>query len=338
MSCAEFFFPFADLAVYWWLPVTAILLDRCIGDPPRWPHPVRCIGTLLAVVEPRARRLPLPERIAGIFAVLAVLFLTWACARLLLLFPSVFALLFAVYLAFAGLALGQLLREGKAALALLEQNDVAAARTAIGMLVSRDVTRADHDTLCRTLAETLAENFNDAFIAPLFWLVIGGPVGLWLYKAASTMDSVWGYPHEPWTRFGTAAARLDDALAFIPARLTAFFLYCNAMVGAKRNAWPENGLEKPSWPGFARVARDARTMKSPNAGWPMAVCAWIHHAAMGGRAVYAGKAVDKPVLGPPGTVWTTAKLRGLYQALAMTGWGAAALLWAGALLFRLFAS
>lgn len=306
MSFADALVPFSDPFYYWWIPVLAVILDAAIGDPPAWPHPVRAVGALLACVEPRARRLPVPERIAGAIATLFVLLVTWAAVRLLLMMPFAIAMAAAVYLSFSGLALGQLYREGRAAVALLEQNNLEGARAAVGMLVSRDVGNADHDELCRVLAETLSENLNDAFVAPFFWLAIGGPMGLWLYKAASTMDSMWGYPHEPWTRFGIAAARLDDVLAFIPARLTA---------GLLRLAVPRGSL----WPGTRRVAADARTMKSPNAGWPMAACAWLHGAAMGGRAVYAGMAVEKPILGPPGVPWTTAKLTALCATLAKAG-------------------
>lgn len=320
MTFADALLPCSSLAVYLWLPPLAVCLDRAIGDPPSRPHPVRAIGALLRFAEPRARRLSVSERAAGVIAVIAALAVTWAVVRLLLLFPFIFALIFAVYLCFAGLALGQLVRESAAALALLEQSDIAGARQAVGMLVSRDVSGADKDELCRVLAETMAENLNDAFVAPFFWLLFGGPAALWLYKAASTMDSMWGYPHEPWTRFGTAAARLDDALAYVPARLTALFVYGGSFFA--------NGRKPPaSWPGLARVAADAKTMKSPNAGWPMAACAWVHGAAMGGRAIYAGTTVEKPVLGPPGTAWSTGKLRNLLGGITVAAYGGAMSLW-----------
>lgn len=320
MTFSDALLPYSSFMVYLWLPPLAVLLDRVIGDPPSWPHPVRAIGALLGFVEPRARRLSVSERAAGIVAVIVALAATWAAVRLLLFFPFILALVFAVYLCFAGLALGQLVREGKTALSLLEQNDITGARKAVGMLVSRDVSGADKDELCRVLAETMAENLNDAFVAPFFWLLFGGPAGLWLYKAASTMDSMWGYPHEPWTHFGTAAARLDDILAYVPARLTALFVY--------GGSFSANGRKAPaSWPGFSRVAADAKTMKSPNAGWPMAACAWVHGAAMGGKAVYAGAIVEKPVLGPPGTVWTTEKLRDMLGGMTVAAYGGALCLW-----------
>lgn len=315
---------YANLPVYWWLPLAAVILDRLIGDPPKFPHPVRAVGALLARVEPRARRAAPSPFQAGLTAMLAALAVTYIVTRASLLLPLI-GTAAALYLAFAGLALGQLLREGRHALTLIESGDTPAARIAVGHLVSRDVSRANPEELRRVLAETLSENLNDGFTAPLFWLIAGGPVALWLYKAVSTMDSTWGYPHEPWTRFGTPAARLDDALAWIPARLTALFL----VLAANILRLDTTGAA------YAAIRDDAKTMKSPNAGWPMAACARILGAAMGGKAVYAGKTVDKPVLGPAGTAWTPEKLRTLLRLLDATGWLALAALWGCGMLFSL---
>lgn len=312
MTCAEILLsPFAGLSVYWGIPVIAVILDRMLGDPPDKPHPVRLIGWALARIEPRARLAFRDPFFAGLAAACAVLAGTYVFVRLVLALPWPAAAAAAVYFSHTGLALGQLLREGKTALALLEDGETEGARKAVGRLVSRDVSASGDDELCRALAESLAENLNDAFIAPFFWLVTGGPVALWLHKAASTMDSAWGYPHEPWTRFGTFAARLDDVLAFIPARLTALFLVLASFRKISRTM-------------LAAIVTDAKKMKSPNAGWPMAAAAWICGAAMGGKAVYAGQTVDKPLLGPKGVVWTPEKLRDLLGLLSISGCGGAA--------------
>ena len=312
-------FLFSHIVACWWVPFLAAILDAIFGDPPGWPHPVRLIGALCQRVEPLARRLVAREFWAGFLAVFLVLVATWIPVRLLLLFPYAVATLIAAYLGFAGLALGQLLREGRAATALLENGEVEAARAAISMLVSRDLSQAEPHDLCRALAETLAENVNDAFIAPLFWFALGGPVALWIYKAVSTMDSLWGYTHAPWTRFGTTAAILDDALAFVPARITMLALYLAALV---RTRWPNRFGQKAGpllWPGFRRVVQDADKMKSPNSGWPMATCAWLHGASMGGPTVYAGTVVEKPSMGPLGVAWTPEKLKDLCRTLALAG-------------------
>ena len=302
---------------YFAIILPAILLDRIIGDPPSWPHPVKYIGTLLNIVQPRARKLVANPFYAGIAATILALFIVSAIATALLSLPGFLHYLVAVYLGFSGLALGQLVREGRCALALLEAGDIPGARTAVSYLVSRDVSNADIPELSRVLAETLSENFNDAFVAPLFWFVIGGPVGLWLYKTVSTMDSMWGYTHEPWTRFGTFAARLDDVLAFIPARLTVLILAVKTKLPGSNNDINPG----PRWPGFSKIKNDAKKMKSPNAGWPMAATAWIFRGTMGGKAIYAGEIVNKPILGPEGEPWTVKKLEDLLGTISISGFG-----------------
>lgn len=325
-------FPFSwDPVTLWWLPLAALVLDVVIGDPPRLPHPVRGIAWLANRLEKllRPRLEALDAGAAGTALVLAA---SGGTAYLMLFLPKAVALAAWLYLTFAGLALGQLLREGGKALHLLQAasteatagNDAGctpaldAARAAVQQLVSRDVSRSDAPTLAKTLAETLSENLNDAFVAPFFWLMLGGPVGLWIYKAASTLDSMWGYPHEPWTRFGRVAAKLDDVLAFVPARLTVLFLRLSAPLCGARGKWP----------GLSAVAAQARSMASPNAGWPMAACAWLHAAPMGGEAVYAGVVKHKPLLGPSDGSWDAPTLTRLLRHVRAAGLLAALLLWA----------
>jgi adenosylcobinamide-phosphate synthase len=311
---------------FWWLPPLAVLLDACLGDPPRWPHPVRflawCAGKLESFFRPRLRAF-----LAGAVAALVLLLFTGITVAALLRLPLLVGGAAALYCAFSGLALGQLLREGSRALSLLESGATEAARHAVQQLVSRDLRHAETPELSRGLAESLSENLNDAFVAPFFWFMAGGPVGLWLYKAASTLDSLWGYPHEPWKRFGTFAARLDDGLAFIPARLTAFFLWIAAWLLSWRTPWP----------GWARVAKDARSMSSPNAGWPMAAAAWLLGSGMGGPAVYAGVLTQKPRLGPDKAPWTAEQLRRLLKLTRCAGFLAAGTLWCVALALAVLA-
>ncbi|NHZ47329.1 CobD/CbiB family cobalamin biosynthesis protein, partial [Nitratidesulfovibrio liaohensis] len=284
----------------------------------------------------------------------------WGLVRLPVLAPWLGALV-AVYFAWAGLALGSLLREGRRTLHAIEHGTLDEARTAVSMLVSRDTAQLDRPDLRRALAETLAENFNDGFVAPFFWLLLGGPAGLWGYKAVSTMDSMWGYRTEEWCDLGRACARLDDVLAWVPARLSALFLWLSAPLAKVRGGWQ----------GFGRMARDARSMESPNAGWPMSAAAWLHGAPMGGPTPYFGVVKHKPVLGPrpsgnvlgstvadacgtastsapasasasafacgPTPAWNAERLEGLLRHLRVAGLVAAGCLWAGALLLRLLA-
>ncbi len=344
------------------VPPLALLLDLWLGDPRGLPHPVCGVGRLLRRAEATARRYAdgLPEgerpaalRRAGVLAVMAVAggvaLVVWGLMRLPVLRPWLGALV-AVYFAWAGMALGSLLREGRRTLHAIEHGTLDEARTAVSMLVSRDTAQLDRPDLRRALAETLAENFNDGFVAPLFWLLLGGPAGLWAYKAVSTMDSMWGYRTDRWRDLGRACARLDDVLAWLPARLSALFLWLSAPLVLKDGG-------HGGWPGFAPMARDARSMESPNAGWPMSAAAWLHGASMGGPTPYFGVVKHKPVLGPrpdanaggaagvdasgltpaPATAWDAERLEGLLRHLRMAGLAAAGCLWSVALLLRLVA-
>lgn len=218
----------------WWLAPLALLLDLWLGDPKLpWPHPVCMLGRWLGRLEGPARRwmerrgkerLPRRGRLAGLCALLALVGCTGLAVWLLIRLPLLGPLL-AVYLAWAGLALGNLLDTGREVLRRVESRPLPEARRAMSWLVSRDTGEMDRPLLRKTLADTLSENLTDALLAPFFWLLLAGPVGLWCYKAVSTTDSMWGYMTEKWRWLGWAGARADDLLAFVPARLSVVALW-----------------------------------------------------------------------------------------------------------------
>ncbi|MDD4701368.1 MAG: cobalamin biosynthesis protein [Desulfovibrio sp.] len=330
----------------WWLAPLALVLDLWLGDPALpWRHPVCLVGKLLEALERPARRFMLAqgtgrERGRGRLAGAAALFILIACAGVVVwcaVSLPVLGLVAAVYLAWAGLAMGSLLQTGHLVLERVEQTPVAGARQALAWLVSRDTSVMDRPLMRKTLADTLSENLTDAFTAPFFWLLVGGPVALWCYKAVSTTDSMWGYMTDKWRWLGWAGARADDVLAFVPARLAALSAgLVHALYGARQRleakcqaaghgdasaptaeptaeptttpttASPTSfgaaylpGRWSGRWPGVAVVARQAAGMPSPNSGWPMTACAWLCGARMAGPSVYFGELVDKPWLGPP---------------------------------------
>ncbi len=284
----------------------AVLLDHMLGDPPEWPHPVRLIGRVLTALEPLAPGPSLPRRLCGAFCTVAVAGACASAVQLVVGLPVV-GVLAALYFSYAGLALGCLLREARAVMALLDAGDLPGARRAVAMLVSRETADMDEDAVRRTLAETVSENLCDGFAAPLFYLVLGGPALLWTYKAVSTMDSMWGYRTPRFRELGWFCARADDVLAFVPARITAL---CIVAAG-----WM---LGRPGRGILGRVRRDAVRMSSPNAGWPMAAAAWVCGAGMGGAAVYFGQAVVKPHLGPGGQ-WNTQTMHLLLRIVSLSG-------------------
>ena len=205
----------------------------------------------------------------------------------------------------------------------VESADILCARTGVGWLVSRDVSGMERPVLRKTLADTLSENFTDAFVAPCFWLTVGGPVALWAYKAVSTMDSQWGYLTSEWRNLGNAAARSDDVLAWLPARLSVFILWFTNWLAT---LFPALKSWQGEWPGFRRIRRDAGGMPSPNSGWSMAACAWLAGGRMAGPSVYFGKIVHKGWIGPPGE-WTRSKLLQLCRLMFMGSIIGAVLLW-----------
>ena len=328
------------MAGWLFLPLLALGLDAILGDPRGWPHPVRWIGLFLNNLEHKARAWAGQNdeaggeakefsdaerskrlRLAGVAAVVLTAGGAGALVWLLSSLPGL-GWLAALYFAYAGLALHGLVREVDLARQTLLHDGVVAGRSAVSGLVSRDISAADEADLYRALAETLAENFNDAIIAPFFWLCLAGPVGLWVYKAVSTMDSMWGYKNERWRDLGWSAARLDDVLAWLPARISAAVLrFTPIKSGGGR------------WPGWAVISAQASQMASPNAGWPMTVAAWLHGRSMGGSTRYHGEIVEKPRLGPDAALaWDNASLEELLQHVRMAGpagclalWGAAAL-------------
>ncbi|WP_084435382.1 adenosylcobinamide-phosphate synthase CbiB [Desulfomicrobium escambiense] len=285
-------------------------LDLLFGDPADWPHPVRLIGRILNRLEGWAGRSWLGPRLAGAVAVAG---LAGGCAllvRLLMGLPFVGEML-ALYLGYAGLALGCLLREVQAVLNLLESGRLAAARVHLAGLVSRDTADMTEEEVLRALGETLAENFNDGFVAPFFWLSLLGPAALWGYKAVSTADSMWGYRTERFEELGKAGARADDVLAWVPARLAAFLIWVAGWVLGNRASWKA-------------IATDARTMDSPNAGWPMSAAAHAAGVSMGGPTRYFGEIKDKPPLGPLGVIWSATGIRRMRRVIVAAALLAAA--------------
>jgi len=289
------------------IPVTAVILDALFGDPRNLPHPVRYIGKGLDVFETSARTVKLDLRVAGWIAVLLFASGVWGVVEFIVAIPYI-GVLVAIYLGYAGLALGCLIRDSRRVASLLDTGDLPGARKALSYLVSRDTSKLDPNGIRRTLAETLTENLNDGFVAPMFYLAIFGPGGLWAYKVVSTMDSMWGYKTEQYRELGYAAAKTDDFLAYIPARITAWLML---FVGKR------HGLDYDA--AKTNFQSDANKMDSPNAGWPMAAAAWLFGGQMGGPAEYFGEMKEKPVLGPSGAVWDKKMIRSLINLCKTAG-------------------
>jgi adenosylcobinamide-phosphate synthase len=274
--------------------LVAFFLDLVLGDP-RWlPHPVRGIGWMIDRTEAVLRRFTRSsrsEKRAGVLLVMFIVPLVYASSALLLFlatsYSSMLGFIIAVLLAYTTLAARDLARSARAVLVHLEGGDIAGARLALSMIVGRDTAELDEQGITRAVVETVAENASDGVIAPLFYLVLGGPALAMAYKAVNTLDSMIGYKNAAYKNFGWAAARLDDLANFIPARITAVLL--------SLAAWCLPGASGRD--AFRVSVRDGRKHASPNSGYPEAAVAGALGLRLGGPSVYGGLVLDKPSIG-----------------------------------------
>ncbi len=266
-----------------WCAVLGLALDLMLGETRRW-HPLVGFGTLADAIE-RRWNTPLSGRIRGGFAwmlavlplvVVAQMLLLWCAHVSLWLAP----LLHAVLLYFC-LGLRSLHDHTAPIQQALEAGDVDEARRLTSSIVSRDTGNASEEDLAKASAESLLENGCDAVFGTLFWFVIAGGAGALLYRLSNTLDAMWGYRSPRLLRFGCVAARVDDTLNYLPARLTALSY---AALGNTRLALQCWRQQAPAWP-------------SPNAGPVMAAGAGALGLALGGTATYDGVAEVRPPLG-----------------------------------------
>jgi adenosylcobinamide-phosphate synthase len=268
----------------------AVAADLLFGDPARLPHPVRAMGALALTLENRLRPLTANQHLAGVGTVLAVLLATGVSAGGILvlagMLPWPAAELTTIVLLYFGLAARDMLRHSSRVYAALAAFDLEGARQQVAMIVGRDTATMNEEEIIRATVESVAENLVDGVTAPLFYAALGGPVALLLYKAASTMDSTFGYRNERYREFGWAAARLDDLLNLLPARLTGMLMVAAAAFPGLRPA--------ASW---RVLRRDRLCHASPNSGHPEAAMAGALGVQLGGPAAYAGIIVQKPAIG-----------------------------------------
>jgi adenosylcobinamide-phosphate synthase len=255
--------------------VLAWLLDAVWGEPPnRW-HPVARLGTLLRPLGAWARAArPAMAFARGTLAWCALAALVVAAATAIQLGAAALPAWLGVPLLALVVKPGfawRMLRDETAAVetALAEGGSLDTARARLARLVSRDVSAFDDALVRETALETLAENLNDSVVAPLFWFALAGLPGIWLYRFSNTADAMWGY-RGPWEWAGKWAARADDLLSWLPARLTALLL----APGVCAQWWPT-------------LVREACRTPSPNGGWPMAALAMHLGVRLRKPGVYA---------------------------------------------------
>lgn len=280
-----------------WTALALILgffIDLLVGDP-RWLyHPVRIIGNGISFLESCFRRwFPATqkgERMGGFLLVILI------CAGSALVPLGILYVAYEIhtllgigmetFFCYQMLAVKSLKQESMRVFEELEKGDLKGARYAVSMIVGRDTQSLDEAGVTKAAVETVAENTSDGIIAPLFYMAIGGPVLMFFYKGVNTMDSMVGYKNEKYLNFGRYAAKLDDLLNYIPARISAWLMIAGARV-----------LGFDSKNAVKIFKRDRYNHASPNSAQTEAVMAGALDIQLAGNAYYFGKLCEKPTIG-----------------------------------------
>ncbi|MBF0441258.1 MAG: cobalamin biosynthesis protein CobD [Oligoflexales bacterium] len=277
--------------------ITGYALDIVAGDPQNIPHPVRMMGSVISRGERFLRRFGCGTKagqlVSGAVLTVFVSGISYMASFLVLVFleraSHLAAFLAQSFMCYQLLATKSLRDESMKVYLALEKGDLSAARRALSRIVGRDTENLDETGISRAAIETVAENTTDGVIAPLFYMIIGGaPLGFF-YKAVSTLDSMIGYKNEKYLYFGRFAARLDDVLNYVPARISAFLMIISSFLAGydAKNA-------------IRVYLRDRGNHQSPNSAHTEAVCAGALNIQLAGDSFYFGKLVRKKTIGDHG--------------------------------------
>ncbi|SCH97961.1 cobalamin biosynthesis protein [uncultured Ruminococcus sp.] len=276
-----------------------MILDWIFGDPVWLYHPVRIIGKWISFLEKILRKFAGDQEgnekklliAGGILWILVILASAAVPMGILYLAEKLSpcaAFVLECFWCYQLLAARSLGKESKKVYKKLIQDDLSGARLAVSMIVGRDTENLTVEGVTKAAVETVAENTNDGVIAPLIYMLIGGPILGFVYKAVNTMDSMLGYKNEKYLYFGRVAAKMDDVAGFIPARISALLMIlasCLLGMDGKNALW--------IW------KRDRRKHASPNAAQTEAVCAGALQVQLAGDAWYFGKKHEKDTIGDP---------------------------------------
>lgn len=282
--------------------IAGFVLDLLIGDPHFIPHPVRLIGSLISFCDKRLncdagyniseKKLNLTKYKRGMLLAFTVIFATFAMSVIIIvaaysinLYAGVIA---EAVMTWQILATKCLRVESMRVYDALKTDGVDAGRRAVTMIVGRDTSVLDAAGVTRAAVETIAENTSDGVIAPMLYTAIGGPVLGFVYKAVNTMDSMLGYKNDKYMYFGRFAAKLDDVVNFIPARISAYLMIAAAFIG---------GRQFDGKNAYRIFKRDRFNHASPNSAQTESVCAGALRVQLAGDAVYFGKLVKKKYIG-----------------------------------------
>ncbi len=281
--------------------VLGFFLDLIVGDPHWLYHPVRIMGALISLLEKlflgdKKKETDIKDKnkkiAAGLLTVIIVLTLTLIICSLLVVgayFINIYLGLFIeLIMTYFILATKSLKVESMKVYKALEKSTLEDARKAVSMIVGRDTENLSEEGVVKAAVETVAENTSDGVIAPMIFTCIGGPILGFIYKAVNTMDSMIGYKNDRFLYFGRVAAKLDDIVNFIPARISALLMILASLLGGKNYSF-RNAIKI--------FKRDRYNHASPNSAQTESVCAGALSVRLAGDASYFGKVVKKPYIG-----------------------------------------
>jgi adenosylcobinamide-phosphate synthase len=273
--------------------ISCYIADLIFGDPEWFPHPVRGIGKIINILDNWLRGKQsnkLRERIKGAILVIFVIGICGCFAYLILEIAkrlnNYLWYFIWVYLGYTTLAIKDLHVKSKAILNELKNNDIKEARNELSKIVGRDTEEMEEEEIITATVESIAENTNDGIVAPLFYLIIGGPVLAIIYKAINTLDSMVGYKNEKYIYFGWASAKLDDIANYIPARISGFLISIASLI-----------LGYGFLNSFKTMLKYGRCHPSPNSGILEAAISGALGVRLGGPSFYQGIEVRKPYIG-----------------------------------------
>lgn len=305
----------------------AYIIDRIVGDPPSWPHPVKWMGSLISLLDKHWNR-GKARKWKGFAMVVLILFLV------LLVTSCITFIAYRIHIV-AGVLMEAVListtiaQKGLQDAALevyrpLQDHQLDEARKKLSYIVGRDTNQLDEREITRGAVETVAENTSDGVTAPMFWAFVGGAPLAFVYRAVNTCDSMVGYKNDRYHEFGFASAKLDDLMNWIPARLTGMLMILvnKTLQGSKKEAWQ-------------LLFRDAGNHPSPNSGWCEAAAAALLGVQLGGRNTYKGVVSRRALIGNPLRPLTSNDIIETINILKRTSLAFLILLWVGGVFIEL---